>query len=113
MSSRSVVATIAGRTTYAVLHGLLHRAGSQLPGRVALAIDPQVVAHLKSKARKGSVVVCGTNGKTTTTNVIAATLEAAGNHVLCNRDGANMLPGVASALLPGHTADWAVIEAEP
>lgn len=112
MSSRSVVATIAGRTTYAVLHGLLHRAGSQLPGRVALAIDPQVVAHLKSKTRKGSVVVCGTNGKTTTTNVIAATLEAAGNHVLCNRDGANMLPGVASALLPGHTADWAVIEAD-
>ena len=57
-------------------------------------------------------MVCGTNGKTTTTNVIAAALEASGASVLCNRDGANMLPGVASALLPGRTADWAVIEAD-
>lgn len=112
MSIRGIVATTAGRAVHAVLHSLLHRAGSQLPGRVALAIDPQVVAHLRHKARAGSVVVCGTNGKTTTTNVIAAALEAAGLCVLCNRDGANMLPGVASALLPGRTADWAVIEAD-
>ena len=112
MGVRSIVATTAGRAVHAILHGLLHRAGSQLPGRMALAIDPQVVAHLRHKARAGSVVVCGTNGKTTTTNVIAAALEAAGLRVLCNRDGANMLPGVASALLPGRTADWAVIEAD-
>lgn len=112
MSIRSVAATAAGRLVHAVLHNLLHRAGTQLPGRVALAIDPQVVAHLRHKAKAGSVVVCGTNGKTTTTNVIASALEAAGQRVLCNRDGANMLPGVASALLPGRTADWAVIEAD-
>ena len=109
---RSMVAAMAGRVVHAVLHGVLHRAASQLPGRVALAIDPQVVAHLRNKVRAGSVVVCGTNGKTTTTNLIAATLEAAGMRVLCNRDGANMLPGVASALLPGRAADWAVIEAD-
>ena len=112
MSMRSVAATAAGRMVHAVLHGVLHRAASQLPGRVALAIDPQVVAHLRRKARKGSVVVCGTNGKTTTTNILAAALEEGGARVLCNRDGANMLPGVASALLPGRTADWAVIEAD-
>lgn len=112
MGVRSIVATTAGRAVHAILHGLLHRAASQLPGRVALAIDPQVVAHLRRKVRAGSVVVCGTNGKTTTTNLIAAALEDAGQRVLCNRDGANMLPGVASALLPGRTADWAVIEAD-
>ena len=112
MSVRSMVATMAGRVVHVVLHGVLHRAASQLPGRVALSIDPQVVAHLRRKVRAGSVVVCGTNGKTTTTNMITAALEAAGMKVLCNRDGANMLPGVASALLPRRKADWAVIEAD-
>ena len=109
---RGSVATACGRMVRWVLHDLLGRAGSQLPGRVALAIDPQLVAHLRSKARRGAVVVCGTNGKTTTTNLVAAALEASGARVLCNRDGANMLPGVASALLPGREADWAVIEAD-
>lgn len=112
MGIRSGVATAAGRVVHVLLHGVLHRTGAQLPGRVALAIDPQVVAHLRRKLRTGSVVVCGTNGKTTTTNLIAASLEAAGLSVLCNRDGANMLPGAASALLPRHAADWAVVEAD-
>lgn len=112
MGIRSSAAVMAGRVAHAVLHDVFHRAASQLPGRVALAIDPQVVAHLRRKVRVGSIVVCGTNGKTTTTNVVAAALEASGMGVLCNRDGANMLPGVASALLPSHTADWAVIEAD-
>ena len=112
MGIRSMAAMAAGRAVHAVLHGVLHRHASQLPGRVALAIDPQVVSHLRSKVRAGSVVVCGTNGKTTTTNLIATALEAAGMSVFCNRDGANMLPGAASALLPRHSADWAVIEAD-
>ena len=109
---RSHLAAVCGRLTQLLLHDVLRRAGSQLPGRVALGLDPQVVAHLRKKLQRGSVVVCGTNGKTTTTNLVAAALEATGARVLCNRDGANMLPGVASALLPGHAADWAVIEAD-
>ena len=112
MGLRTHVAMLAGRLTRWALHDLLRRSGSQLPGRVALTVDPQVVSHLRGKLRLGSVVVCGTNGKTTTTNVVAAALERADQRVLCNRDGANMLPGVASALLPGHAADWAVIEAD-
>lgn len=95
MGLRTHVAVLAGRLTRWALHDLLRRSGSQLPGRVALAIDPQVVSHLRGKLRLGSVVVCGTNGKTTTTNVVAAALERADQRVLCNRDGANMLPGVA------------------
>ena len=94
------------------LHDVLRRNASQLPGRVALAIDPNLLEHLRARAVKGSIVVCGTNGKTTTTNVLAASLEASGLQVLCNRAGANMLSGVVSALLSGGTADWAVLEAD-
>lgn len=94
------------------LHKVLQRNASQLPGRIALAIDPNILEHLRAKATQGSIVVCGTNGKTTTTNVLAASLEASGMQVLCNRAGANMVSGIASALLPGKVADWAVLEAD-
>ncbi|MDO4403933.1 MAG: MurT ligase domain-containing protein [Atopobiaceae bacterium] len=112
MGVRSAVATVAGRLVRWGLHDVLHRHASQLPGRVVLAIDPQAIAHLGKKVREGTVVVCGTNGKTTTTNVIAAALEGQGFRVLCNHDGANMAAGVTSALLPGSSADWAVLEAD-
>ena len=112
MGLRTAIAVGAGRVVHATLHGLLRRDASQMPGRVALAIDPQVVAHLRAKLREGSLVVCGTNGKTTTTNLIASALEAAGKHVICNRTGANMLPGAAAALLSQGKSDWAVIEAD-
>lgn len=112
MSVRGIAATAAGRVVRWGLHDLLHRHASQLPGRVALAIDPSIIEHLRAKATQGSLVVCGTNGKTTTTNLIAAALERQGSRVLCNRDGANMAAGVAAALLPGRSADWAIIEAD-
>lgn len=85
------------------------KGATTLPGRVALAIDPDVIAGLAGKV-KGSIVVCGTNGKTTTNNVLAQAIEAGGSSVLCNRAGANMETGVATALLPGSGADWGVFE---
>ena len=106
------VAIGLGRLTRWSLHTLARRPASQLPGRVALAIDPHVIGELAGKLRKGSIVVCGTNGKTTTTNMLADAIEASGQRVLCNREGANMAPGVACALLPGRWADWAVIESD-
>lgn len=94
------------------LKSVLHRNASQLPGRVALALDAHIIASLREKLTQGSIVVCGTNGKTTTNNVIAAALERAGYTVLCNYEGANMAAGVTAAMLPGSKADWAVMEAD-
>ncbi|MEY8436203.1 MurT ligase domain-containing protein [Atopobiaceae bacterium 24-176] len=112
MSLRSSVAQAAGRVTAWGLRSVLHRSASQLPGRVGLAIDSNLLSELAGKLTCGSIVVCGTNGKTTTNNVLAAAVEAAGHTVLCNRAGANMEPGVTAALLPGSRADWAVMEAD-
>ena len=108
----SAAATSLGRLVHWGLTNVLHRNASQLPGRIALALDPQLIAHLRDRASKGSIVVCGTNGKTTTNSVIAASLEASGMRVLCNRAGANMVAGVASALLSDKVADLAVLEAD-
>lgn len=111
MSFKTSIATLLGRATSGALH-LAGRSASQLPGRVALAIDKQVIANLAPKLEQGAIVVCGTNGKTTTNNVLANAVEANGSKVLCNRAGANMAAGVASALLPGSSANWAVLEAD-
>ncbi len=112
MGARSAVAVGAGRLVHWGLSSVLHRSASQLPGRIALGIDPNLMGELSHKLRKGAIVVCGTNGKTTTNNVLASSIEAAGDTVLCNRAGANMAAGVTSALLPGKCADWAVMEAD-
>lgn len=112
MTVRSSFARSLGSLTSWGLHTLLHRSASQLPGRVALAVDPGLISDLSAKVTEGSIVVCGTNGKTTTNNVLANAIEASGKAVLCNRAGANMAAGVAAALLPGTSADWAVMEAD-
>lgn len=101
MGARSAIAVGAGRLVHWGLSSVLHRSASQLPGRIALGIDSSLMGELSHKLRKGAIVVCGTNGKTTTNNVLASSIEAAGSTVLCNRAGANMAAGVTSALLPG------------
>ena len=112
MGLRRALAIASGRTVSWGLRHVLRRNASQLPGRVALACDRDIIADLSHKLRGGSVVVCGTNGKTTTNNVLASAVEATGQVVLCNRAGANMEAGVAAALLPRSWADWAVMECD-
>lgn len=112
VSLRSSAAVQVGRAATWGLQHVLHRSASQLPGRIALTLDPHLIRTLAGHLSQGSVVVCGTNGKTTTTNVIAHALEATGVSVLCNRAGANMASGVTTALLPSTAAPWAIIEAD-
>ena len=108
---RAAIARSAGRATSRLLR-LAGRNASQLPGRVALALDPTLLADLSTSLARGAVVVCGTNGKTTTTNVLARATQETGLSVDCNWRGANMLAGITSAMLFDKGADWAVMEAD-
>jgi UDP-N-acetylmuramyl tripeptide synthase len=95
---------------------LLGRGGSSLPGRVALWLAPDVVAAVARQTVGGVVLVTGTNGKTTTAGLVAGMLRTAGRRVAHNRSGANLLPGIAFALLeayrPGVLPDMAVLETD-
>jgi UDP-N-acetylmuramyl tripeptide synthase len=71
--------------------------GSSLPGVIALKICPDAVS-LMAPAYEQVLAVTGTNGKTTTANLLAHFMLAAGCPVAHNALGANMLPGVATAL---------------
>jgi len=80
---------------------LLKRRGSHLPGLVATKICPTIIADIAKPARV--VAVTGTNGKTTTSNLLADALAGEGHKVLNNSFGSNTPGGVATALIDGVT----------
>ena len=94
------------------------RQGVTWAGKIALKIYPPILEELSREVRKKTFAVCGTNGKTTTNNMLCAALEAEGQKVICNHTGSNMLNGVVAAYvlaagLNGHIdADYACIEAD-
>lgn len=88
----------------AVASRLLGRGGgTALPGLVALAVEPRLVGKLAAQLTDGSVVVSGTNGKTTTSRILNGIMEAAGKTPLRNPSGSNLMRGVASSLVEHAT----------
>lgn len=73
--------------------------GTNLPGEIALKIDPDFISHIKGVDPDRTVFVTGTNGKSTTTNLIAHVLSKAGVKTAVNLAGANLLAGVAVTLM--------------
>lgn len=86
------------------------------PGAFALKLYPPLISDMNSRLTEKIIVTCGTNGKTTTNNVICTALEAKGYRVMCNRVGANMLTGIATAYIESCdifgrvNADYACLE---
>ena len=95
---------------------LAHSGGSAFPGKIAETIDPGFLARTLGQLPLGVVLVSGTNGKTTTTRMVASVLENLGLKVFTNPTGSNFTRGVVSALLDRVTlggrldADIAVLE---
>ena len=67
-----------------------------LAGKKALEIEPDFFKKYTSDMN--TVIVTGTNGKTTTTRMISEMLRAEGIENICNRVGANMQSGIATVL---------------
>lgn len=78
-------------------------------GLIALKIDPKLMTHL-GKGRR-TALVTGTNGKSTTTRMLAAALETI-DTVVTQPDGANMDAGIVSALASDLHARLAAIEVD-
>ena len=73
--------------------------GTTLPGRLLLRVSPGAVRRMGGELDDGVAVVSATNGKTTTSAMVAAILERSGERVVHNSAGSNMAWGVATALL--------------
>jgi UDP-N-acetylmuramyl tripeptide synthase len=79
-------------------------------GRSGLRVDPQLLQHLT--ATRQVALVSGTNGKTTTTRLLAVALGAGGARVVSNETGSNMPPGHVAALAGDRRAALAVLEVD-
>lgn len=95
---RFCLALWAGKGISGILK-LAGRKGTTLPGKVALRFDPDLIRWLSSEYTDGIIMVTGTNGKTTTANLLANVLRAAGKVFAFNQAGANLVTGITGALL--------------
>ncbi len=73
--------------------------GTTLPGKIANRIDPKIMQHLSLAYTDGIIMVTGTNGKTTTANLLASILHEAGKDFAFNQAGANLVTGITGALV--------------
>ncbi len=99
----------AGLATAGLSRQLGFGAGSIIGGRVTLALDHHALRHLATGRRV--VLVSGTNGKTTTSHLVAAAVRTAGR-VAHNAGGSNMADGAVAALAEARDAEYAVIEVD-
>ncbi len=91
---RFYLAQIMAKTVHGIMR-LFGKNATHFPGMLALKIDPRYLAHV---AKAGTVIgVTGTNGKTTTANLIGKYLELAGKDYMHNSFGSNTLNGIASS----------------
>ena len=113
---RRTAAVWAGKATGALSRVSGRGGGTTLPGDVARAIDPGVLRKLTGDLTEGSIVITGTNGKTTTARLVATLFEGLGRRVVSNRSGANLIFGATAAALHSAgpdgrlRADWGVFE---
>jgi UDP-N-acetylmuramyl tripeptide synthase len=96
---RLSAAIALAKTTAGLSRALRRGGGTTMPGRVARAVEPRVVGLLSRRLPLGTVVIAGTNGKTTTAHLLAHIMRALGHRPVHNRAGANLAAGIASALV--------------
>ncbi|HEU4973024.1 MAG TPA: Mur ligase family protein, partial [Gaiellaceae bacterium] len=111
MGIRLSLETSAARTLGG-LSRIAHRGGgTTIPGKALWKLDPGAVDQLAARLPHGVAVMSATNGKTTTTAMAAEILG--GEHRLAwNRAGANLLSGIASALVASRNAELGLFEVD-
>ena len=109
---RLFIAICVCRVLYFI--GRLVGKGTAKPGDIARIICPNVLKRLKFDGKV--ICITGTNGKTTTSNMVTHILRENGYSVINNSFGSNMLGGITTALLNDCTfkgevkADFSVLE---
>ena len=109
---RLFIAICVCRVLYFI--GRLVGKGTAKPGDIARIICPNVLKRLKFDGKV--ICITGTNGKTTTSNMVTHILRENGYSVINNSFGSNMLGGITTAILNDCTfkgevkADFSVLE---
>lgn len=113
--SRFTIALLLGKLAEWILRTFVGR-GTNKPGSLMLRLCPDALGRFQLP--KLTICVTGTNGKTSTSNLITHILRENGLQVVNNSKGSNMAPGLVSALIPAAhlngeiQADAAVLEVD-
>lgn len=111
---RFYIALIIAKLAYLAIKLRNKSSGTSFVGMLTLKICPDFLKHCRKYIKKDVATVTGTNGKSTTSGLMAHILEVNGQKVIHNLEGANMLTGVANmfAIAPHRKYDYAVIESD-
>jgi len=101
----------AARAVGALSRRLGAGGGTTIPGKLLAELDRDAIDRLAARLPAGAAVVSATNGKTTTTAMAAEILRPS-HRLAHNAAGANLVSGVASALLRGGNADLGLFEVD-
>ena len=111
---RFYIALIIAKLAYLAIKLRNKSSGTSFVGMLTLKICPDFLKHCRKYIKKDVATVTGTNGKSTTSGLMAHILEVNGQKVIHNLEGANMLTGIANmfAIAPHRKYDYAVIESD-
>ncbi|MCL5113857.1 MAG: Mur ligase family protein [Patescibacteria group bacterium] len=89
--------------------------GSTWPGHIALSVNRNLIKDVLKNSNIKTILIAGTNGKTTTSKLLQTILENSGKKVFRNESGANLLNGIASSLIANSSLskinyDYAIFE---
>ncbi len=93
-----MLAVIVGKLAI-LLSRRLGNQGSDFPGKLARKIYPSILQDLAGHITDDIIIITGTNGKTTTTNMIAEIIKEKGYSFIHNQAGANLISGITTAFI--------------
>lgn len=111
-----VAAAVAAVRITTYLLRLAGRGGTSLPGKAALFLNREILSILSKDVN--TVMITGTNGKTTTSRILTHILKSSGKSVFSNTSGANLISGITAAFAADSRLDgsprhaYAVIECD-
>ncbi len=98
MKIRKLIAILTGKMAI-LLSRLVGNQGTNYPGRLARQIYPPILTELAQNIQQEILIITGTNGKTTTSNMLAEIIRENNSSYVHNRAGANMINGITTAFI--------------
>ena len=107
LSLETAVLRVAGSLSRVAGRG----GGTTLPGKMLWKLDPGAIDRLAGRLPQGTALVSATNGKTTSAAMVAEILRPR-VRIAHNSSGANLVSGIASALLQADAAELGLFEVD-